>query len=117
MQNDRFAFEGLDVYQVARGALGRVIANKAALRGLPGEIASQLERAAVSVVGNICEATGRVGLADRKHRFAIARGEANEAGGHIETIQLYGRFSDEDYRFLRNSYLRVTYMLTALIKR
>jgi len=116
MQTDSFVFEGLDVYRAAHLALAKVLAHKGALRGLPGELASQLERAAVSVVANICEATGRVGAADRRQRFAIARGEANEAGGLIEIIRLYRLFSDEDYRFLRSSYLRVTYMLTAMVR-
>ena len=69
------------------------------LRGLPGELASQLERSAVSVVANICEGTGRVGMADRRQRFAIARGEANEAAGLVEIVRMHELFSNEDYSF------------------
>ena len=113
----RFPFETLDAYWVAHAALGKIVAQKGKLRGLPGEVASQLERAAVSVVANICEASGRVSGADRRNRYAIARGEANEVGGCLAIVQLYGVFSNEDYAFLRESYLRVAYMLTGLIKR
>ena len=35
----------------------------------------------------------------------------------LAIVQLYGVFSDEDYAWLRESYLRVAYMLTGLIKR
>src|SRR5262245_10660501 len=115
--NGKFPFETLDAYQVAHVALGKIVAHKGKLRGLPGEVASQLERAAVSVVANICEASGRVSLADRRNRYAIARGEANEVGGCLAIVQLYGAFSDDDYAFLRESYLRVAHMLTGLIKR
>jgi len=114
---DLYIFERLDVWRVAQGALVLVLRHKAKLRGLPGEIASQLERAAVATVSNICEATGRNGAADRRYRYAIARGEANETGGMIEIAKLYEVFSPEDYRFLRSSYLRVTHMLTALMRR
>ena len=116
-QNDNFyVFEKLDVYQVAKSALVVVIRNRANLRGLPGEISSQLERAAVSTVANIAEATGRSTPADRRNRFVIARGEANEAGAMVELAALYGRFAEEDYRLLRSYYQRVTYMLTALMR-
>jgi four helix bundle protein len=114
--HDQFIFEGLDAYRVAMGALEIVLAHKAKLKGLPGEIASQLERAAVATVANICEATGRAGTSDRKNRYAIARGEANEAGGMVEIAWLYRVFSDEDYRKLRSNLLRVTQMLTVLIR-
>jgi len=115
--NEQFIFERLDAYRVAHEGLTIVLAHREKLRGLPGEIAGQLERAAVSTVANICEATGRSGIADRRHRYSIARGEANEAGGLVEIARLYGVFSDEAYATLRSSYLRVTYMLTALIRR
>ena len=113
----QYLFERLDAYRVARDALRPVIAYRARLRGLPGEGASQLERATVSTVANIAEATGRNTPADRRNRFAIARAEANEAGAMVEIVALYGVFSNEDYRTLRSSFQRVTYMLTALMRR
>ena len=116
MQNERFVFEGLDAYRLAHAALARVVANRAKLRGLPGEVASQLERAAVSTVANLCEATGRVGMADRRQRFAVARGEANEVGGLLEIVRLYGVLSEQDQSELRSSYLRVTCLLTGLMR-
>src|SRR5262245_49014198 len=97
MARDQFTFEGLDVYRVARDALGAVLSHKARLRGLPGEIGPQPERAAVATVSNICEATGRLGAADRRQRFAIARGEANEAGGMVEIAHLFGVLSDAQH--------------------
>ena len=112
-----FGFERLEVYQVARAGLRLVIANRSRLKGLPGEIASQLERAGVSTVANIAEAYGRVTQADRQHRYAIARAEANEAGAMVELAVLFGVFSDADYAELRRSYQRVIWMLTALLRR
>jgi ABC-2 type transport system ATP-binding protein len=78
--NEQFGFERLDAYRVAKEALEVLLRYRGKLRGLPGDLASQLERAAVSTVANICEATGRTGVADRRNRYAIARGEACAAG-------------------------------------
>ncbi len=117
MSEQLYGFERLDVYRVAREALKLVLKYRPQLRGLPGEIASQLERAGVSTVANIAEAYGRVGLADRRNRFTIARAEANEAGAMIELAVLFGVFSDADYAELRRSYQRVTWMLTVLVRR
>ena len=115
--NNTFGFERLDVYRLAREALVDILEHKAKLRGLPGEIPSQLERAAVATVALIAEASGRQGRADQRNRFAMARAEANEAAAMIELAQLYGIFTDDNHAKLRSLYLSVTRMLTALINR
>jgi four helix bundle protein len=117
MSEQIYGFERLDVYRVAYSALELVLQHRGKLKGLPGDIASQLERSAVSTVANIAEAHGRASEADRRHRFTIARGEANEAGAMVEIAALFAIFSDVDRAQLRSSYLRVTWMLTALIRR
>jgi four helix bundle protein len=111
----QYAFERFDVYRVAYDGLRIVVKYRERMRGLPGEIAPQMQRAAVSTVANITEAIGREGN-DRKHRLSIARGEANETGAMIEIATLFRVFSESDYQTLRTSYLRVTYMLTALMR-
>ena len=116
MSGQLYGFERLDVYQVAYRALKLVLRYRDKLKGLPGEIPSQLERAAVSTVANISEGYGRVGENDRKYRYTIARAEANEAGAMIELAVLFDVFSDADYADLRSSYQRVTWMLTALVR-
>src|SRR5258708_39762453 len=110
-----YAFERLDVYRVAYCGLECILRYRDQLKGLPGEIAGQMQRDAVRTVANITEGVGRDGDKDRKHRFAIARAEANETGEMVEIAALFGIFSDADYRQIRSCYLRVTYMLTALM--
>jgi 23S rRNA-intervening sequence protein len=68
MSEQLYGFERLDVYQVAYRGLKIVLGHRDKLKGLPGEIASQLERAAASTVANIVEGYGRVGENDRKYR-------------------------------------------------
>jgi four helix bundle protein len=116
-RHDRgFGFERLEVYQIALGALEKVIALKEQIRGLPGQIAGQLERAAVSTVSNLCEGCGRVSVKDRHYKLSIARGEANEAGGMVELLVRSKAISVEDHAFLRESYISVSRMLSAMMR-
>ena len=117
MNDDHFfPFEKLQVYQVALEVLRIAVGNRARLRGLPGELPNQLDRALVSVVANITEATGRQSLADRKRHFAIARGSATEAGGLVEVAVLFGALDEESHRSMRSRLIRVAQMLTGLIR-
>ena len=114
---EQFNFEKLEAYQVAKVALVRVLAQRDALRGLPGEIRMQLERAAVSAVANTAEGAGRQSRADQRGRYAIARAEANEAAAMIELAAIHGALDETEHQALRSSYLRLTRMLTGLIRR
>ena len=110
----RFTFERLDAYCVARDVLRDVVAQRSKLRGLPGEIAGQLERAAVSTVANIAEGAGRVTRADKRARWAIARGEANEVAALVEIAAALGAITPEVHAPLRARLLRLTAMLHAM---
>ena len=79
MEHTQFTFENLKVFQIAREALRIVIEHRERLKGLPGEMRNQLERALVSVVANIAEGAGRDSRADQRRHYAIARGSAQEA--------------------------------------
>ena len=70
--------ERLYAYTLAREVLAFVVSRKGSFQGLPGDLADQLMRSAVSSILNIAEAAGRRSPKDRKSRFAIARGEMCE---------------------------------------
>ena len=112
MEHGAFTFERLDVYRVACEALAVGIARRDELKGLPGELRSQLERALVSTVANIAEGAGRESRADQERHYAIARGSANEAGAVIAIAELYGLHHAE----MRAKLLRVVQMLNAMIR-
>jgi four helix bundle protein len=112
-----FEFERLEVYRVAREALHEVLRCRQSMRGAPGELRSQLERAMVSVVNNIAEGAGRESIADKRRHYAIARGSATEAGNSVEIAFVFGAIGDDDRAAMRSRLLRVTWMLTAMLRR
>ncbi len=116
MEHGRFSFEGLDVYRVAVEALRIVVGLREKLRGF-GDLRNQLERALISVVGNIAESSGRDGVAERRRHLVFARGEANEAGAHVEIAHIIGALDDATHEALRSRLLRVCVMLAAMKRR
>ena len=111
-----FCFERLDVYRVAKEAVTIGIGERHNLKGLPGEVASQFERALTSTMANIAEGAGRETPKDQRRHYAIARGSANEAGSHLILIGLYGGLTIEKYEAIRTRLIRVVQMLNAMIK-
>jgi four helix bundle protein len=116
MEHDAFSFEKLEVFRVAREALAAHVAVRACFRGLPGEIAPQLERALVSVVANIAEGAGRESRADQRRHFTIARGSAQEAAAILSIAELYGVVPEEARVLMRKRLLSTVKMLFALAR-
>ena len=117
MEHTLFTFEGLEVFGTARDALRIVIEHRERMRGLPGEMRNQLERALVSVVANIAEGAGRESHADQKRHYVIARGSAQEAAAIWSIAVLYCALPDEVRVTLRARLLSTVKMLHALSRR
>src|SRR5438477_7765313 len=78
------AHEKLVAYQVACDLLVTIVGARIRDPGLR----DQALRAAKSACLNIAEANGRQSVADRRRVFAIARGEAGEAGAAVHVAGL-----------------------------
>ena len=115
--NQLYLFEKLDVFQASKEALKMGIQVRPKVKGLPGELMGQLERALLSIVANIAEGSGRDSAADRRRHYAIARGSATEAGAIVEIALLYGALDESEHAGLRSRLLRVVWMLTAMMRR
>jgi len=101
----------LDVYNVALDFHSRV-AGLVTGRG-QAHLRDQLARAALSVVLNIAEGSGRVASADKGRFYAIARGSACECGAILDVLDR-GAGLPLDGRIARSLLVRIVQMLTRL---
>ena len=115
-QTSYLTFEKLDAYRIAREALDIALAERNAWKRLPGQMASQFERALVSMVLNIAEGAGRESAADQKRHYAIARGSANEAGAVLGIVEAYRAISPDTHRAIRDRIVRVVQTLNRMIR-
>ena len=81
-----FPHERLDAWHVARDARKTALKFTSTLPKGFGDEARQINKAAASVVRNICEGAGRFQPGDKIHKFEIATGEACEAAGAVQSL-------------------------------
>lgn len=110
-----FAFEKLIVYQKAVAFADSVCTlTKAFPRGY-FFLADQLNRAALSIAGNIAEGNGRFTKADRRNFFGIARGSVQEC---VPLLELAGRqnlLEPPQHQHLKADLEEIARMLSGLI--
>ncbi len=111
-----FAHERLDAYGHARRAVQLVKARQERLRGLPGAVAAQLERAVVGAHTNLSSGAAHGGAEARRH-FRIALSEASEAGGAIDLALDLGGLTPAEHHELRQTLLRLAACLNGLAHR
>jgi four helix bundle protein len=111
-----FDHERLDAYRWSRQAVQLVSALKPKLRGLPGGIAAQLERAVAGAHSNLSSGAAARG-AEKRRQLSIARSEASEAGGVLDLPLDLGVISRAEYDELREVLLRLCACLGGLIRR
>lgn len=112
-----FDFEKLDVYQLA---LAFCRAVEGILEGLPKtdyRFTDQLGRAALSIVLNIAEGSGRSHDKERRQFYLIARGSAFECVPLLTLLDEKRQISQERHAELREILNRVVQMLTKLAQR
>src|SRR5437868_7502562 len=112
MANDKtmytLPYQNLIAYRVACDLLVAVVEARIRDAGLR----DQALRAAKSACLNIAEANGRQSVADRKRVFAIARGEAGEAGAAMHVAGLAGECPEERATAARGLSARAIALLT-----
>jgi four helix bundle protein len=94
---------GLLVEEVATDAAAAAIRLTAQLPRGFGDLASQIKRAATSVLLNIAEGTGRRG-GDGRYHFAVAYGSAREVKA---ALTLVGRLQLLDRQVVADCWLRM----------
>ena len=108
--------EQLEVYRTCR-KLNRQIAEF--IRGLPpgnAEAVDNLRRAVKSVSRNLAEGAGRWTVADKVHRYHIARGSATEAAASLDEMVDFGITTEEAIREPKQTIARIVSMLINMIR-
>lgn len=115
MQSKNFRFEKLTVWQSARRLSGEIYA---VTQSFPKEemfgLTSQIRRAAVSIVANIAEGSGRNSDADFAHFLEIAYGSSMELAALLYVAGDAGRLPIDARDVLLGLVGEVSAQLTAL---
>src|SRR5689334_19242318 len=109
-------YERLDVYKCAIEHLALVFHTIPAIPKGYSALVDQWRRAATSVPLNIAEAVGKVSEAERRNRYAIARGEAMECGAIIDVVRLLGGVAEPELDTAKRLVVRTVEMLSRMAR-
>jgi four helix bundle protein len=112
---ETFVFHKLRVWQEAKGLVKDIYRTTA---GFPADekfgIASQINRAAISIASNIAEGSGRISRKDQAHFSQIAYGSLMEVACQLEIACDLGFVNDDELRVLHRTIKSVAEKLSAL---
>ncbi|MCK4810154.1 MAG: four helix bundle protein [Candidatus Omnitrophica bacterium] len=112
----KFDFEKLDVYQIALGFTGKVydLFEELPYR-IQKSVGDNLLRAAISIVSNIAEGSGRRGKKEKRHAFEISQGSAFECIPTLTILHNKKRIKSETFEDLYNDCHIISKMISGLI--
>lgn len=108
--------EKLDVYQCSIDFLATSVKVIEAIPRGHGSLIDQLKRASWSIPLNIAEGCGKVGPADKRKFFAIARGSAMECAAVMDVCGVLGVGEPKDLKEGKELLTRVVAMLTKMCR-
>ena len=112
-----FAFEQLDVYQVARLYVKNVyVLSDRFPQKEDFALTSQIRRAAVSITSNIAEGTSRFSIKDKSHFIEIAYGSLMETYSQLQVATDLGYVSQESIAQIAPLVVELRNKLSALRK-
>lgn len=79
-------------------------------------LASQMQRAAVSITSNIAEGFGRQSVADKRHFYVIARGSTTELQNQLLIARDIGQIDAKVFEKQAEQTIIVHKLITGLIK-
>ena len=112
-----FAFEELEVYQIARQYVKNiyVLSDTFPIKE-DFALTSQIRRAAVSITSNIAEGTSRFSLKDKSHFVEIAYGSLMETYSQLQVAVDLGYISQESMEQIAPLIVELRNKLSALRK-
>ncbi|MBF0105708.1 MAG: four helix bundle protein [Deltaproteobacteria bacterium] len=117
MVDELFAFEKLDIYHLALDFSHKVHKIGQRVRNQNNRNwCDQIERAAISIVLNIAEGSGRKFPKEKRSFYNISRGSDFECVPLIELGMRSSYITEEEKNDLRSSTISIAKMLTKLIQ-
>lgn len=110
-----FDFENLNVYQKAREFRTKLFSVLSSKHKLDRTIQDQLKRAAISIILNIAEGSGKFSKADKRNFFTTARGSAYEVVAIVDILFDDAVVSKEERADLYSDLEIISKMLLGLI--
>ncbi len=115
MEDGKFSFEGLEVYQAARVLVKEVYLLQSKFPKMETfALGDQIRRSASSITSNIAEGSGRSSNKEKVHFIEIAYGSLMEAFSQLQIAQDLGYIAEEDVDTIRPSFISVAKMLSGL---
>ena len=115
MEQHRFSFESLEVYQKSRALVTEVYRVQ---RNFPKEeryaLGDQVRRAAASITANLAEGSGRQSLKEKIHFIEISYGSLMEVFCELQTATDLGYISELQFDGLRSQFTDIAKMLSGL---
>lgn len=117
MMDKIFAFEELEVYQIARQYVKNIyVLSDTFPTKEDFALTSQIRRAAVSITSNIAEGTSRFSLKDKSHFVEIAYGSLMETYSQLQVAVDLGYISQESMEQIAPLIVELRNKLSALRK-
>ena len=111
----KFSFENLEVYEKARALVSDVYRIQ---NDLPKEerfgLGDQIRRAAVSILANLAEGSGRQSIKEKVHFVDISYGSLMEVFCELQTACDIGYMKEEQLNALRQQFTDIAKMLSGL---
>lgn len=115
MEDRKFSFEGLEVYQAARNLVKEVYLLQSKFPKTEiFALGDQVRRSASSVTSNIAEGSGRSSNKEKVHFIEIAYGSLMEAFSQLQIAQDLGYITEADIDSIRPMFISVAKMLSGL---
>lgn len=115
MEDRKFSFEGLEVYQAARVLVKEVYLLQSKFPKMETfALGDQIRLSASSITSNIAEESGRSSNKEKVHFIEIAYDSLMEAFSQLQIAQDLGYITEEDIDTIRPSFISVAKMLSGL---
>ncbi len=111
-----FDFERLDLYQVIKDLNKKVYAFLKDNKKIDPYLIDQWKRATFSILLNLTEGIGRIGIKDKQHFITMARGSVFECVAIADFLKEAGEIKEDFYDDIYQDYEQTSKMLLGMFR-